>query len=61
MLLLEIGSVNAGQLDCDCVNAIIAIASTWLSACGANVTACILHVVARMFFTNVELLALTSV
>ena len=38
-----------------CMN--VVIARRWLSKCGANLVACITHVVAKMFFTNAEALS----
>ena len=56
---LERGSVNAAHIEGYCVNAKIAITWTWLSKCCAIVLACDCvgaHVLAKMFFTNVEAL-----
>ena len=48
--------MNAAHNECNCVNANIAIAQRWLSKCCANSVVCIPHMVAKMFFTNVEAL-----
>ena len=56
MQWLERGSMNAAHNECNCVNANIAIAQRWLSKCCANSVVCIPHMVAKMFFTNVEAL-----
>ena len=50
------GSMNAAHNECNCVHANIAIAQRWLSKCCANSVVCIPHMVAKMFFTNVEAL-----
>ena len=50
------GLKEAVHNECNCVNANIAIAQRWLSKCCANSVVCIPHVVAKMFFTNVEAL-----
>ena len=51
---LERGSVSF--IECYCVNANIALTLKSLSGCNANVVVCIQHVVAKMYFTNVEAL-----
>ena len=56
MQWLERGSMNAAHNECNGVNADIAIAQRWLSKCSANSVVCIPHVVAKMFFMNVEAL-----
>ena len=43
VLWLEKGSVNASEIECNCVNANLAIAQTWLSECCVNAEACIPH------------------
>ena len=50
--------MNAAQIKCNCVDANIALAPSLLSKCycGANLVACILHMVAKMFFTTLEAL-----
>ena len=48
--------MNAAHDEFNCVNANIAIAQRWLGKCCANSVVCIPHVVAKMFFTNVEAL-----
>ena len=53
---LKGGSMNAAHDEFNCVNANIAIAQRWLGKCCANSVVCIPHVVAKMFFTNVEAL-----
>ena len=53
---LEGGSMNAAQIECNCLNVNIAITQRWLSKRGANSVVWIPHVVAKMYFTNVEAL-----
>ena len=56
MQWLEGGSTNAAHKECKCVHANITIVQRWLSKCCANSVECIPHVVAKMFFKNVEAL-----
>ena len=48
--------MNAAQIECNCLNVNIAITQRWLSKRGANSVVWIPHVVAKMYFTNVEAL-----